>query len=606
MAREYPYLSDYAAIGDSRSVALVSRDGSIDWCCWPRFDSPSIFARLLDWEKGGYWSVRPTVPYTARQAYLGPTNVLATTFSTSTGTVRVVDFMPALTEVQKRSWPVPFRQITRRIDGVDGAVEMETVFAPRPRYAAVEPVLRRRDPAGVACQVGQQFLHLRSEVPMEVRGATAVARFVVSSGERRYLALAYSDDAPAVYPNLGWAAERELDMTLDFWHRWSGRLTYAGPYRDAVVRSALALKLLAFAPSGAVVAAPTTSLPEDVGGVRNWDYRYCWLRDAAFTVRVFYDLGCRVEGDAFVQWLLHTTRLTHPFLQVVYDVYGEPHVPERTLDHLRGYRGSRPVRVGNAAATQFQLDVYGEVMSALERFVREGGALDRDTRGLLIGMANLVAERWMEPDHGIWEMRSGRAQHVHGKVMAWLALDRASRVAREVGLKVDLEPWQRVKHAIRATVLSRGFDSALGSFVRVLDGQDLDGSLLTLPLVGFIDGRDPRMVGTIEAIRKRLGRGDLVYRYLGVDDGLPGREGAFLACSFWLVGSLALAGQLDEAHALFGRLLARGGDLGLLPEEIDPESGAFLGNVPQGLTHVALVNAALTLQQAERRYGAGL
>jgi GH15 family glucan-1,4-alpha-glucosidase len=422
---------------------------------------------------------------------------------------------------------------------------------------------------------------------------------VVRSGERFYLALAYSNDAPSVYPNLGDAAEQEIAMSLDFWRAWSAKCRYSGPGSHAVLRSALALKLLTYAPSGAVIAAPTTSLPEVIGGVRNWDYRFAWLRDASFTVGALHRLGFEDEGFAFVEWLLHATALTHPALQILYCVYGNAKLPERTLPQLVGYCDSRPVREGNDAYAQFQLDVYGQVMRALRDYYHGGGPLDSDTRGLLVGIADLVAKRWSEPDNGIWELRSGRVQNVYGKVMAWVALDGAIQVAREAHIRADVDRWVQAKDAIRSTVLREGFNPRLASFVAILGGEQLDASLLRLPSVGFIAGDDWRMISTIAAVRRSLAVGDFVYRYRGVDDGLPGQEGPFLACSFWLVSSLALAGQLDESLALFTRLLSRANDLGLFSEEIDPETGGFLGNFPQALTHESLINAGLTLQRVD-------
>jgi len=506
--------------------------------------------------------------------------------------------MPALTEEQKRCWLLPYREILRRVQGVAGAVEMEAVFAPRPDYGQVIPHLELRGPHDACSTVGHQLFHLRSDLPFSRADARARSRFVVRSGERHYFALAYSESVPSVYPNLGEAAEREIAMSLDFWRRWSAQCRYDGPFAAAVLRSALTLKPLAYAPSRAVIAAPTTSLPEAIGGVRNWDYRYCWLRDASFTVAALYDLGFSAEGDAFVQWLLQATALTHPALQVLYTSYGNAHIPERTLTDLTGYRNSRPVRVGNAAAAQFQLDVYGEVLGALKRYYHQGATLDADTRGLLVGAADLVARRWNEPDHGIWELRAGRVQNVHGKAMAWFALDCAEQLARAAGIRADVDNWARTKEAIRSVVFRDGFNGQLNSFVSTLRGQHLDASLLRLPLIGFIKGDDPHILSTITAVREHLGVGDLIYRYRGVDDGLPGQEGAFLPCSFWLVSSLALAGRVDEARAMFARLLSRANDLGLFSEEIDPANGEFLGNFPQGVTHVALINAAWHLNRA--------
>ena len=447
--------------------------------------------------------------------------------------------------------------------------------------------------------MGSRLLHLRSDLPLAVRGPDCQSTFAIGRGERHYFALAYSDDAPAVAPSIGEAAEEEIAATLGFWRDWAAKCSYSGPYREAVMRSALALKLLAFAPSGAVVAAPTTSLPERIGGDLNWDYRYCWLRDASFIVGALYDLGYHEEGSAFANWMMHATRLTHPALQVLYTVYGESRVCEGELTHLEGYCGSGPVRIGNGAYDQLQMDVYGEVMPALERYFDETGYLDSDTRNLVVGMADLLARRWQEPDHGIWETRGEKRQYVHGKAMAWRALDSAARLCRRAGVRGKTHRLDRAREKLRSVVLARGFNPGLGTFVRTLDGDELDGALLALPLIGFIPGDDPRMTATIDAIRRELGDGDLIYRTRqSRAAGDPGHEGAFLTCSFWLVSALALAGRVEEAHRVFQSLLARSNGLGLFSEEMAPD-GAYLGNYPLGLTHIALVTAALGLEKAD-------
>ena len=598
----YRPISDYAIIGDSRSAALVSRDGSIDWLCWPRFDSRSVFAKLLDAGRGGSFSLAPSIPFRSTRRYVESTNVLETTYSTESGTVRVLDLMPALTEVQKRAGLKPFRQLLRRVEGLDGEVPMTAVYEPRPDYARVVPRLEQRRGDTVWCASGPEVWYLRSNVKLEIDDARAKAEFTIKPGERRHFALSYETHAPAIFPGIDAAADEEIAQTIDFWKRWSSNFTYSGPYRDVVLRSALTLKLLAYAPSGGIVAAPTTSLPERLGGVRNWDYRFCWLRDASFTVGALYDCGFNIEGGAFVDWLLYSTRLTQPHLQILYDVFGESRLPETILDHLEGYGGSRPVRIGNDAHDQFQLDVYGEVLGAVEEFTDRGEALDRDTRRLVTRLAGMVVKRWREPDSGIWEKRSGLHQHVHAKIMAWSALDCAARLVEKGRLHADATLWQRTKDEIKREVLARGFNSKLNAFVAVYDGDELDSSLLYASRVGFLEGNDPRLLGTIDAIRKRLGRDDLLYRYeMQTDDGLPPGEGAFLACSFWLVDALAIAKRFDEAIDVFEKLCRRGNDLGLFSEEMDVESGALIGNFPQALTHIGLMNAALCLERAEPR-----
>ena len=594
----YPPIADYALIGDSRSAALISRDGSIDWLCWPRFDSPSLFARLLDWNAGGHFQIRPAGEYRSHRRYLGETNVLETTFETASGTMVLLDLMPAAGELEKATRLTPFRQLLRRIECTSGRIVVEVDFAPRPGYGRIVPTLRTEGNA-IYCEDGPSLLHLHSDAELKNEGHHASASWSLSQGEKRCLALAFDDHTPAVFPHLGAQAEAEIETTLAFWSAWSSSFTYDGPHREVVLRSALVLKMLAYAPSGAIVAAPTTSLPERIGGIRNWDYRYCWLRDASFTVRALYETGFETEGAAFVEWLMYATRLTQPGLQILYDVFGEADVPESTLDHLAGYRGSAPVRIGNDAHGQFQLDVYGEVLGAVDRYTRAGEPLFHDTRTLICRLADMVVKRWPEPDSGIWEKRSGLKQHVHAKVMAWSALDCAEQCVQRGVIDADTTAWRTAKDQIRELVLTRGFNRRLNSFVAELDGQELDASLLYIARVGFLPADDPMMTGTIEAIRKKLGDHDLIYRYtMTTDDGLPKGEGTFFPCSFWLVEALALSGRFEEADRLFRRLIGYGNDLSLFSEEIDASTHELLGNFPQALTHIALMNAALTLARA--------
>jgi GH15 family glucan-1,4-alpha-glucosidase len=592
-------IADYAVIGCTRSVALISRGGSIDWLCWPRFDSASIFGRLLDLEKGGFFAIHPAEAHDARRCYIEGTNVIETTFTTTSGTARLLDLMPVVTEEEKKTRLSPFRQLLRRIEIIDGEMPIELVYAPRPDYARITPRLEQRGDS-IHCAWGARVLNLRSDAKFDIDQGTATAQFTLRAGESRTFALGFDDHTPSVLPRLG---DADIDGTIKFWQTWSSQLTYDGPHRALVLRSALVLKLLTYAPSGAIIAAPTTSLPELIGGVRNWDYRYCWLRDASWTVTALYDCGFADEGAAFVDWLLYSTRLTQPHLQMLYDVFGEARMPEKTLDHLAGYRGSRPVRIGNDAHGQLQLDVYGEVLCAIEEATRRGEKLDRYIQRLLRRLTEIVCDRWQEPDAGIWEKRGGARQHVHGKVMAWSALDSAQRIAKRCHMKIDDARVEKAKAEIKEMVMTRGFDAQRNTFVGVFGENAVDASLLFIPRIGFIDPTDPRMLGTIEAIRSDLGHDDLLYRYdtRETDDGLPAGEGAFLACSFWLVEALALANRIDEARKLFDDVVRRGNDLGLFSEEIDVHSGELLGNFPQALTHIALLTAALCLAEAEEK-----
>jgi GH15 family glucan-1,4-alpha-glucosidase len=592
-----PPIGDYAIVGDCRSAALIARDGSLDWLCWPRFDSPSLFAAILDPERGGRFRVGPAAPSRVERRYLPDTNVLETVFHTSTGVVVLRDLMPVATEEEKRRALLPEHELLRELEGVSGEVAVVVEYAPRPEYGTRRPVLRQRDGFGLQCEVDGGALTLFSELPLTLAGDGASARGTarLRAGERAALSLTYGADAPDVAPLLGAATGERIARSVRWWRAWAGRCAYRGPYREAVVRSALVLKLLAYAPSGAIVAAPTTSLPERLGGVRNWDYRYCWLRDASFTLRALFALGYREEGEAFLHWMLHATRLTWPELQVLYDVYGEAHLPERELPHLAGYAGSRPVRVGNDAHGQLQLDVYGEVLDAAARFARVGGRFDRDTARLLVGLGETVRRRWREPDEGIWEGRAGRFHHTHSKVLCWVALDRLLELHERYGLPLAAA-LRRERDTIRATIERRGYNPRLGSYTRLLDGDDLDASLLTLPLYGYVDAAHPRMAATCAGIHERLGRDGLIFRYADdTRDGLPSGEGAFGICSFWAVECRARGGDREGAAAAFARLLGYANDVGLFAEEIDPGTGAALGNFPQAFTHVGLINAALTL-----------
>jgi GH15 family glucan-1,4-alpha-glucosidase len=429
----------------------------------------------------------------------------------------------------------------------------------------------------------------------------------IRAGERKYLSLTYSNEGPSVVPLLGPFARKRCERSAQWWREWTSRCTYEGPYRDMVVRSALALKLMAYAPSGAVIAAPTTSLPEQLGGVRNWDYRYCWLRDASFTLRALVTLGYAEEADAFLSWMLHATRLSWPELRVLYDVYGEARLPERELSHLEGYAGSRPVRVGNDAHNQLQLDVYGEVIDGVMRFANRVERFDRDTTRLLEDLGRTVCRRWREPDEGIWEGRSGRFHHTHSKALCWVALDRLVKMHEAGRLAISVELFRAERDEIRKAIETHGYNTQLGSYTRTFDGNELDASLLTLPLYDYIDAAHPRMRSTCLRIHEHLARGSLLYRYETgtTDDGLPSGEGAFGISSFWGVECMARAGDVAGATQTFEELLTYANDVGLLAEEIDPDTGAALGNFPQAFTHVGLINAALTLAERRDERGVG-
>ncbi len=599
---QYAYrpISDYGIIGDCRTAALVSNQGSIDWLCLPNFDGPAIFSRLLDARQGGHFSIHPEGPFRFEQSYLEGTNVLVTTFTTPSGSTRLIDFMMVPWGQYQRRVILPLRQLVRRVECTAGAVDMEVEYQPRPYFSEGYHPVEMKSHHHIGLGHRGWYIHLLSQAPLEPDQPGARGRFRLAQWEAITLVLGYDEHTPAAFPVAEHFTTKPLEETVTFWRQWLSRCTYDGPYREAVLRSALLLKLLAFAPSGAIVAAPTTSLPEKVGGVRNWDYRYCWLRDASLTLQALQNIGFSDEAEAFLDWMLHSTRITQPRLKVVYNVFGEPRLSQRDLYHLEGYRGSKPVRVGNQASEQYQLDVYGEVLDGVFKVGPDRPRLSSDARRLVEGAANFVARHWHEPDHGIWEMQEKR-HFVHSKALCWVALHRAYQLLGEDQVSRQTQRWwQSVRDQIARVVDQEGYNQELGAFVQVLGSQELDASLLTLPILGFIEPGDPRMVSTVQAIQQRLTARGHVYRYL-TDDGLPPGEGAFTACTFWLAHSLALQGDVQEAKSTFQAVSQCANHLGLLSEEIDPDTGELLGNFPQGLSHIGLINAAVAIQQAEAR-----
>lgn len=596
----YPAIKDYALIGDCRTAALVSKGGSLDWLCLPRYDSPSIFAALLDRQKGGHFYIRPVGSYEVTRRYIPGTNVLETTFETSTGVVKLTDLMPVAGEEEKQLLFLPEREVLRKIECVSGRVDIEVAYQPRLNYARQTPRIYRQGNLGLVCEHRSQVLLLRSDIPLTVRSdkSGADGNITLEAGDRHYTSLTFTEGQPAVIPPLGDTAEAKVQRTTNWWRQWLAQCQYQGPYKEAVLRSALTLKLMTYAPSGAIVAAPTTSLPEQMGGVRNWDYRYCWLRDASLTLNALFELDFNAEGAAFIDWLLHTTWKTHPHLQVLYDIYGESRVPEKVLEHLEGYKQSRPVRIGNGARSQLQLDVYGEVVDAAYEYVARGGVLDTFEERMLVGIGEQVAKSWQKPDEGIWEVRSGRHHHTHSKVMCWVALDRLLRLNKEGILTVPEDEFAQERAKIRDAVEEHAYNEELQSYVSIFDGSEVDASLLLMPLHGYTQAGSPRMRSTIEQIEKQLGHNGLIYRYShSVDDGLPPGEGAFGICSFWAITVKAMQGRREEAKTDFERILAYANDVGLLAEEIEPETGQALGNFPQAFTHIGLIHAALALEE---------
>jgi GH15 family glucan-1,4-alpha-glucosidase len=598
-SRGYLPIEDYALIGDGRTAALVGRDGAIDWLCLPNLDSPSVFGAILDAERGGQFALHPAIPFTATRRYLPGTNVLETTFTTDRGVVRLVD---AMTLPDDRL--PPMRELVRSVQAIAGRVPIEWRCAPRFDYGRQPPRCEWRSGDGTGVPVATwgaeavAVAHWDAGVPAWRDGAIE-ATVELAAGEHALLALTSAYGEPLILPGRTAAAAR-LDATIRFWERWSAARGYEGRWADRVMRSALVLKLMIFAPSGASVAAPTTSLPEEIGGQRNWDYRFCWIRDSNFMIDALLRLGCYDEARSLFWWFMQATALTEPAVDVLYRLDGGAGVPERELA-LHGYRGSRPVRIGNSAVVQQQHDIYGALFETAWLFSSGHHPLDADTGAVLGRIANHICGIWRRLDSGIWEVRNGPFHFTHSKVMCWVALDRAARLAAAGEMpRRRAARWRSEADAIRAYVETQCWSPELRSYTRTAGSSDVDASLLMLPLVEYGDPRGDRINGTIDAIDRLLRQDDVVYRY-HADDGVPGGEGCFLNCSFWFVSALARCGRVDQAAALMERLVGRANDVGLYSEEIDPRSGAFLGNFPQALVHLALIDAAIALSPAAGR-----
>ena len=587
-------IEDYAFLSDTQTGALVSRDGCIDWLCLPRFDSPACFASLLGEAKNGHWRFFPEdkVLHTQR-SYRGDSLILETVMKTNGGSVRLIDFMPP-----RGTDP----DIVRIIEGLEGEVRMHTELIIRFEYGLIIPWVRQVDD-GLEAIAGPDGLILRTPVETSGRDLTTVATFTVKKGQRVPFVLTWfaSHEEPprAINP------EHALRDTEKFWRDWSQRWTYRGPWRDPIARSLIVLKGLTYAPTGGLVAAATTSLPEHIGGVRNWDYRYCWLRDATFTLVTLLRVGYRDEAKAWRDWLLRAIAGSAAQMQIMYGVKGERWLDEREIPWLGGYEGSRPVRVGNAASNQFQLDVFGEVLLAMYESHRAGLETAEPEWRLQIELMRFLESNWNQPDEGIWEVRGGRKQFTHSKMMAWVAFDRAIKLAQvcACGAGDHIERWIKIRDQIHREVCEYGYNPGKKAFTQFYGSDALDASLLMMPRVGFLPPTDPRVRGTIEAIERELMVDGFVLRYRVQDegvDGLPGQEGAFLACSFWLASSLYMIGRKDDAKAMFERLLTLQNDLGLLSEEYDPIAKRQLGNFPQAFTHLALVNSARIIAGDER------
>ncbi|MEU7568190.1 glycoside hydrolase family 15 protein [Streptomyces fradiae] len=583
-------IEDYALIGDLQTAALVGRDGSIDWLCLPRFDSGACFAALLGDENNGHWRIAPAGARTcARRAYLGDSLVLESVWETRTGSVRVLDFMPHRDRAP---------DVMRIVEGVTGRVEMSSVLRLRFDYGSVVPWMRRADGHRVAV-AGPDSVWLRSEPRVKTWGQqySTCSSFTVNAGEKVAFCLTWHpshEPRPAlVDPYMA------LEHTLEDWKTWAAQCTYEGPYRDAVMRSLVTLKALTYAPTGGMVAAPTTSLPEELGGVRNWDYRYCWLRDSTLTLRALLSAGYLDEAASWRDWLLRAVAGDPADLQIMYGLAGERRLPETEVPWLRGYGGASPVRIGNAAVQQLQLDVYGEVMDSLALAREVGMPPQRQAWAVQLSLLGFLESTWRQPDEGLWEVRGPRRHFVHSKVMAWVAADRAVRtLERDPSLPGDAARWKAMRDEVHREVCERGYDPVRNTFTQSYGSAELDASVLMIPRVGFLPPDDPRVVGTVEAVEAELGHRGFIRRYStdGIAvDGLPGGEGTFLACSFWLADALRMMGRERDARELFERLLEVRNDVGLLAEEYDPVSRRQLGNFPQAFSHVGLVATALAL-----------
>lgn len=610
----YLPIEDYGLIGNLETCALVGRDGSIDWCCLPFLDSPSVFAHILDKERGGQWTCHPQAAFTSRQDYLPDTNVLVTRFETATGRATLTDFMPVMAEPELGlPRASDHRAILREVECLSGQVVINWVFAPRPDYAR-QDLAWKRVARGVLAQPGtdqQLFLEVSGEVQLSPDQASG--EISLRAGESAWLVLRYQDTVA-----LGQDTCRQLlEETKDIWGGWVHSCEgpgcgFAGPWHDQVVRSELVLKLLTHPDTGAIAAAPTTSLPEAVGGGRNWDYRFAWIRDASFTAQALYHVGHQREARQYFRWVrsIWAQDAEPEDIQTVYALNGSRDLQEVQLDHLTGYRNSRPVRIGNLAASQHQMDIYGELINALyefTRYPRNGGVPERglieSEWPMVSRITDYVAGAWTGTDAGIWEMRGEPRHFTYSKLMCWVALDRSIKLAERWHLECPVQSWKEVRRTIRRAILDQAYNPALGSFTQAFGSTVLDASSLLIPVMGLLPHQDPRVKGTIDLTMRRLMSHGLVHRYLD-DDGLSGEEGAFLLCTFWLVSALALAGRQEEAVDIFQGLLGRLGPLGLLAEEMHPADGRMLGNYPQAFSHIGLINSALYLSRRRGTPGA--
>jgi alpha,alpha-trehalase len=601
-------IADYGLLADCNSAALVDRDGSIGWLCLPRYDSPAVFAQILDPE-GGHWQITPTGAYRSERRYVPGTLVIETTFATESGSVRLTDAM-VFAEGQRHhdlGFAAP-HLILRLVEGVLGEVELSLELAPRPEYGLVKPLFRATS-AGGRTFGGPNQVVVSAGVSTTIEDATMSATFTVSAGERVGFALQWAPpEGPAPEPFPADQVAARIEDTVEAWRSWEAEHdVYEGPHRELVRLSSRILKGLTYRPTGAIVAAPTTSLPETVGGERNWDYRYAWIRDASLTLEALYIGACSDEAEDFVSFMTSSAggRASERSLQIMYGIAGEHDLTERELPHLSGWRDSAPVRVGNGAWGQTQLDVYGELLNSLHLYREQLGDLHMEIQRFVADLANTAARRWRETDAGMWEMRGEPRHHLSSKVLCWVALDRAIALAPQLGMHAEVDRWAAERDEIRQAVLTRGWSEARQAFAQSFDSDDLDAAQLLMPILGFLPATDHRMRSTIDAIADGLTADGLVLRYRNEEglnaDGLTGEEGTFVICSFWLVSALAKTGETDRAERLFDKLVSYANDLGLLAEEIDTATGELLGNFPQAFSHIGLITAAWEIDKARGR-----
>ncbi len=597
--RDFKKLEHYGIIGNLDTCALVGKDGSIDWCCFPHIESPSIFAGILDIDKGGHFAVYPSEPFESEQKYIEKTNVLQTVFHTSSGTAILTDFMPLMEEEEAEIHES--QTIYRKITCNKGSVKLAVEFKPRFDYARAQTILKQFE-KGVVAAWNNEDVFLTGSFKLELRGNEAFGTHTIKDGESAWMVLQYSHSAP-VNPE---ACEDSLKSTIKYWQNWGHtcdpqKCVFVGPWHDLVVRSGLVLKLLTHHESGAICAAPTTSLPEEIRGVRNWDYRFNWIRDSAFTLQALYNLGHVKEAKNHLKWFMSLCKGTKEpsEIQIMYGMHGETDLEEQELKHLSGYRNSRPVRIGNGAAKQRQLDIYGELLNIFYETTRYEGNIPGDDWSFAAKIVDYVCQIWNTKDAGIWEVRGEPRHFVYSKLMCWVAIDKGIKIAESRGFNAPLDKWKETREEIKNAILQKGFNQKLNSFVQSFDSETLDATSFLIPLMGFLPFDDLRVQGTIDATTKQLmTKNGFVYRYQG-DDGLPGKEGAFTLCSFWLINALTLSGRVEEAEKLFINISKYISPLGLLAEQIEPDTGQQLGNFPQAFSHIGLINSALYLGRAK-------